>query len=448
VPSDEPSLATPPPHPEAPGVPRLPFRGRIGRALRHRNYRLFFAGQGISVIGTWLTRFATSWMAYRLTGSALVLGLVGFFGQAPTSFIAPFAGVLVDRWDRHRTILITQVFALLQSAALAVFALTHTMTIWHLVVLGAVQAVINGFDMPARQSFLSQMIDDRADLPNAIALNSSMVNGARLIGPVVAAVLVDLGGEGLCFTIDAISYVAVIASLLMMRVPKREVPARSGKVGAELVEGLRYVRSLPLVHAVLVMLAISSITGGAYGALMPIIAATTLHGGPHTLGLLMGAAGLGALVSALYLASRSSVLGLPTVIARCALGLGIGLLAFEFAVSMWIAVPVMFVIGLTMLMQLAATNTLVQTIVDDKMLGRVISLYAVAFFGGAPVGALLEGSLANQIGAVHTFAVGGVVCVVSAAIYASILPRLQRVSRPLYVRRGLISESSPPARER
>ena len=429
------------PHGEvAPGAPRLPFHGRIGRALRHRNYRLFFAGQSISVIGTWLTRFATSWMAYRLTGSALVLGLVGFFGQAPASLIAPFAGVLIDRWDRHRTIVITQVFALLQSVALAAFALTHTMTIWHLLVLGAVQAVINGFDMPARQSFLSQMIDDRADLPNAIALNSSMVNGARLVGPVIAAVLVDLVGEGLCFTVDAISYVAVIASLLMMRLPKRQAPPRSGKVGTELLEGLRYVRSLPLVFAVLVMLAISSVTGGAYGALMPIIAATTLHGGPHTLGLLMGSAGFGALVSALYLASRSSVLGLPTVIARCALGLGLGLLSFEFAVSMWIAMPVMFVIGLTMMMQLAATNTLLQTIVDDKMLGRVISLYAVAFFGGTPVGALLEGSLANQIGAVHAFAVGGVVCVASAAIYASMLPRLSRVSRPLYVRRGIIRE--------
>ena len=199
--------------------------GRVGRALRHRNYRLFFAGQGISVIGTWLTRFAIAWMAYRLTGSPLILGLVGFFSQAPTSVIAPFAGVLVDRWDRHRTIIVTQVAAMLQSTALAVFALTGTMTVWHLLVLGAVQGVINGFDMPARQSFLGQMIDDRADLPNAIALNSSMVNCARLIGPVVAAVLVDLWGEGVCFAIDAASYVAVIASLLMMRVVKR--PRRS-----------------------------------------------------------------------------------------------------------------------------------------------------------------------------------------------------------------------------
>jgi MFS family permease len=415
--------------------------GRLfGRALRHRNYRLFFTGQGISVVGTWLTRFATSWMAYRLTGSALILGLVAFFGQAPTSLIAPFAGVLVDRWNRHHTVIVTQIAALLQSAALAVFALTGTMTVWHLLVLGAVQAVINGFDMPARQSFLGQMIDDRADLPNAIALNSSIINSGRLIGPVIAAVLVGLWGEGVCFAIDAASYLAVIASLLMMRVAVRPLRPRTGRVLAELIDGMRYVWHLPLVRAVLCLLAVSSVAGGAYGALMPIVAATTLRGGPHTLGILMGAAGCGALVAAVYLASRSSVLGLTTVILRCALMLGVGLIALELATTMWVAVPVMFAIGLSMMMQLAATNTLLQTIVDDKMLGRVISLYAVAFFGGAPVGALLEGALAHQIGAIHTFAIAGSVCMVSALVFGSALPRLRQISRPLYVRLGLLDE--------
>jgi len=414
--------------------------GRLGRALRHRNYRLFFAGQGISVIGTWLSRFATAWMAYRLTGSALILGLVGFFGQAPTSLIAPFAGVLVDRWDRHRTILITQVAAMLQSAALAVFALTGTMTVWHLLVLGAVQGVINAFDMPARQSFMGQMIDDRADLPNAIALNSSIVNSARLIGPVVAAVLVDLFGEGICFTIDAASYLAVIASLLMMRVDKRPPRVRTGRVLAELADGMRYVWNLPLIRAVLLLLAVSSVLGGAYGTLLPIVAATTLHGGPHTLGILMGSAGCGALTGALYLASRSTVLGLATVIKRCALGLGAGLVALELATATWIAMPMLFVVDMAMMMQLAATNTLVQTLVEDKMLGRVISLYAVAFFGGAPVGALLEGALASQIGAIHTFAIAGVLCIASALVFAVALPWLRTISRPLYVRLGLIEK--------
>jgi MFS family permease len=414
--------------------------GRLGRALRHRNYRLFFAGQGISVIGTWLTRFATVWMAYRLTGSALMLGLVGFFGQAPTSILAPFAGVMVDRWDRHRTIVVTQIAAMLQSAGLAVFAFSGARTVWPLIALGATQAVINAFDMPARQSFLGQMIEDRADLPNAIALNSSMVNAARLIGPVVAAFLVDAWGEGVCFTIDSASYLAVIASLLVMRVPKRAVPARTSHVLADLAEGMHYVWTFPLVRAVLLLLASSSVLGGAYATLLPVIAATTLHGGPHTLGILMASAGCGALTGALYLASRTSVLGLATVIKRCALGLGVGLIGLELATQMAIAVPLLFLIGLSMMMQLAATNTLIQSIVEDKMLGRVISLYAVAFFGGAPVGSLLEGALASEIGAIHTFAVAGAVCVVSGAVFAAALPALRKLSRPRYVQLGLLEK--------
>jgi predicted MFS family arabinose efflux permease len=414
--------------------------GRLGRALRHRNYRLFFTGQSISVIGIWLTRFATVWMAYDLTHSALMLGVVGFFSQAPTSVIAPFAGVLIDRWDRHRTIVVTQIAAMLQSTALAVFALTGTMTVWHLVVLGALQAVINGVDMPARQSFMGQMIDDRADLPNAIALNSSIVNCARLVGPVIAAVLVDLWGAGVCFSIDAASYLAVIASLLAMRVAKRPQAVQHDHVLTELTDGLHYVWNLPLVRAVLLLLAASSVLGGAYATLLPVVAATTLHGGPHTLGILMGAAGCGALVGALYLASRSSVVGLTSVIKRCALGLGAGMLALELATTMWVAVPLLFAIGMAMMMQLAATNTLVQTLVDDMMLGRVISLYAVAFFGGAPVGALLEGMLASQVGAIHTFAIAGALCLTSALGFARSLPQLRLISRPLYVKLGLLDE--------
>jgi MFS family permease len=421
--------------------------GRLGRALKHRNYRLFFAGQGTSVIGTWLTRFATVWMAYELTGSALMLGLVGFFGQAPTSILAPFAGVLVDRWNRHRTIIVTQIAAMLQSAALAYFAWTHTMTVWHLIVLGAVQGVINAFDMPARQSFLGQMIEDRADLPNAIALNSSMVNAARLIGPVIAALLVEAWGPEGCFTIDAASYLAVIGSLLAMRVKPRPVPARSHHVLDELADGLRYVWHFPLVRAVLLLLASSSVLGGAYATLLPVIAATTLHGGPHTLGLLMGSAGCGALAGALYLASRTSVVGLATVIERCALGLGVGMLGLELASQVAVAVPLLFLIGMSMMMQMAATNTLIQSIVDDKMLGRVISLYAVAFFGGAPIGSLLEGALASQVGAIHAFAVAGVLCMTAGATFAAALPGLRRVSRPHYIKLGLIPDPAAPPGE-
>jgi MFS family permease len=413
--------------------------GRLGRALRHRNYRLFFAGQLISVIGTWLTRFATVWMAYDLTHSALMLGVVGFFGQAPTSVIAPFAGVLIDRWDRHRTLVITQIAAMLQSAALAVFALTG-MTVWHLIALGAIQAVINAFDMPARQSFLGQMIEDRADLPNAIALNSSMVNSARLIGPMIAALLIGAIGAAGCFAIDAASYIAVIGSLLAMRVARRPVPVHTSHVLSDLAEGLRYVWNFPLVRSVLLLLAASSVLGGAYGTLLPVVAATRLHGGPGTLGILMSSAGLGALTGALYLASRTSVVGLTTVIKRCSLGLGAGLIALELAGSTVVAVPMLFIVGMAMMMQLASTNTLCQSIVEDRMLGRVISLYAVAFFGGAPLGALLEGALASQIGAIHTLAVAGAICIVCGLVFASRLPELRKISRPLYVRLGLLDE--------
>jgi MFS family permease len=414
---------------------------QLGRALRHRNYRLFFIGQGISVIGTWLTRFATTWMAYRLSGSALVLGLVGFFNWAPTSIIAPFAGVLIDRMDRHRTLVITQIAAMLQSVALAVFALGGWMTIWLLIVLGAVQAVINAFDMPARQSYVHYMIEDRADLPNAIALNSSLINVARLIGPVIAAALVAGVGEGWCFAIDAASYLAVIGSLLAMRVPRRP-PARAHKhVAAELRDGISYVVHTPVILAVLLLLAASSLLGGAYNALLPLVAGTTLGGGPHTLGWLMGAAGLGALVGVLYLAARSSVLGLGRVIARCAFALGAGLGALELATNIYIALPIMFVIGASIIMQIAATNTVVQTLVDEDKLGRVMSLYTVAIFGAAPIGALAEGALAARIGAVHTFLIAGLLCIACAIAFAVALPRLRVASRPLYMRLGLVDDA-------
>jgi MFS family permease len=333
---------------------------------------------------------------------------------------------------------------MLQSAALAAFALTHTMTVWHLIALGAVQGVINAFDMPARQSFLRQMIADQADLPNAIALNSSMVNGARMIGPVIAAALVGLWGEGICFTIDAASYLAVIGSLLAMKVQPRALPARSSHVLSELAEGLRYVWRFPLIRAVLLLLASSSVLGGSYATLMPVIADRVMGGGAHTLGILLGSAGCGALCAALYLASRTSVVGLATVIMRCAMGLGACMVGMELARSMAVAVPLMFGIGMCMMMQLSATNTMIQSIVDDKMLGRVISLYAVAFFGGAPIGGLLQGSFADLIGPIHMFAVAGALCMLCGLVFAAALPELRRISRPHYIRLGLIKE--PPAK--
>lgn len=395
----------------------------IARAIRHRNFRLFLAGQGVSVMGTWLTRFATSWMAYRLTGSELVLGLVTFCNHAPTSLLAPFAGVLVDRWNLRRTVVITQVFALLQSAALAAFALTGTMTVGHLIMLGLAQGAINAFDMPARQSFLRQMIDDPGDLPNAIALNSSIVNLAKLLGPVAAAVLVAAVGEGLCYAIDAASYLAVLGSLALMRLAPQPIRRHPGNVGAQLRDGLAYVWQHPVVRPALLMLAASSVLGGAYASLMPAVAADALGGGPHTLGILLGASGLGALLGALYLASRASPAGLDAMIARSSLLLGVALVALELAVTVWLAAPVMFAVGLGVMLTMASTNTVTQTVVDPEKLGRVMSLYAVALAGGVPIGAFCEGLLASHIGAVHTFAVAGVLCFGSGLLYRRSLQR-------------------------
>jgi MFS family permease len=411
---------------------------RLARALRHRNYRLFILGQGTSQIGTWLSKFAVSWMAYRLTGSPFMLGLVTFFNNVPTPLIAPFAGVFVDRMNRHKVVIVTQVLALVQSAALAVFAFTGTINVWHLMWLGAAQGVINAFDMPARQSFLREMIDDPADLPNAIAINSSMVNGARLIGPAIAAVLVGLVGEAWCFTIDAISYVAVIASLLAMSIKPRAIQARTGRVVADIVDGVRYAMSVPLVRSVLFMLAVSSVLAGAYSTLLPVVAASTLHGGPYTLGILMSSAGLGALCGALYLASRSSVLGLGRVIGRTTLGMGIGLVALELATRTWIAAPILFAIGACLMIQMAATNTIVQTITPPDKLGRVMSLYLVAFTAGTPLGSIIEGSLASHIGPLHTFMLAGVGCIAAALWFQRELPHLRAQTRPLYVQLGIL----------
>jgi hypothetical protein len=335
----------------------------------------------------------------------------------------------VDRWDRHRTLVVTQVLAMLQSAALAFFALTGLMTVWHLMALGAFQAVINGFDMPARQSFLRQMVDDRADLPNAIALNSSLVNAGRLIGPVVAAALVAVVGVGGCFVVDAASYLAVIGSLLAMRVAPQPARPASGHVLAELRQGLRYVHGLPLVESLLLLLAAVSVLAGGYSALLPAVAIGAFHGGAHALGALMGAAGAGALVGVLLLARRESVRGIETWIVRCGFGLGIGLIALKAAPGVVVAVPILFAVGMSLMVMWASINTRVQTLVADDMLGRVMSLYAVAFFSGAPVGALLLGTLASVLGPINAFALSGIGCLLCTVLFRRALPRLEARAR-------------------
>ena len=308
----------------------------IGRALRHRNYRLFFSGQSISLIGTWLTRVATSWLIYRLTGSALLLGVLGFAGQLPTFVLAPLAGVLVDRWDRYRVLVVSQVLAMIQSGLLAALAISGVIRVWHVVLLSVFQALINAFDVPARHSLVVQMVEDRADLPNAIALNSSMVNAARLIGPALAGVLIAAVGEGWCFFVDALSYLAVIASLLLMHIAPRPRQATSTRVLQEMKDGFRYVRSSAPISAVLLLLAAASLTGVPYTVLLPVVAREVLGGGAGTLGALTAASGLGALCGALYLASRKSVHGLWRVTAVSSALFALGLLVSPvFTYSGW-----------------------------------------------------------------------------------------------------------------
>jgi MFS family permease len=411
------------------------------RALRHRNYRLFFSGQTVSLVGTWMTRIAMSWLVYRLTGSALLLGLVGFAGQIPSFLLAPFAGVLVDRWNRHRLLVVTQVLAMLQSAALAGLTLAGVINIWHVLLLSLFQGVINAFDMPARQAFVVEMVERREDLSNAIALNSSMVNAARLVGPSVGGVIIAAVGEGWCFALDAVSYLAVIASLLLMRIVVRPRTAPKGaRVLPELREGWRYVSGSPPIRSILLLLALVSLVGMPYTVLMPVFASTVLHGGPHTLGFLMAATGVGALLGALFLASRRSVVGLGKVIPMMSALFGAGLIAFSL--SRWLPLSLLILpfTGIGFMVQMAASNTLLQTLVEDDKRGRVMSFYTMAIMGVTPFGSLLAGTLAHRIGAPHTLLFGGAGCIVAALWFASLLPGLRERVRPIYIQKGILPE--------
>jgi MFS family permease len=409
------------------------------RALRHRNYRLFFGGQSVSLAGTWITRIATSWLVYRITGSALILGIVGFCGQIPTLFLAPVAGVFVDRWDRRRVLLATQILSLLQSLALGVLTLLGIITVAEVLALQVVQGVINAFDTPARQAFVVHLIEDRADLPNAIALNSSMVNGSRIVGPSVGGVIIAAVGEGWCFMIDAVSYIAVIASLLAMRM-EPVVPSRPpARVREELEAGFRYVTRFVPVRTLLLLLALVSIMGMPYTVLMPAIAARVLHGGANSLGFLMGATGVGALAAALYLASRHTVVGLGRAIAAAVIVFGLGLVAFGSSRSFLLSLAILPFVGAAFMLALAATNTIVQTIVEEHLRGRVMAFYAMAFLGTAPIGSLLAGVLADRIGAPATIRLGGAACVVGGVVFALRLPRLRELVWPIYVRQGIIT---------
>jgi MFS family permease len=416
-------------------------RAFIFRALSNKNYQLFFTGQSISLIGTWMTRIATSWLVYRLTGSALLLGVVGFAGQIPSFLLAPFAGVLVDRWNRHRLLVTTQVLALVQSLALAILTLMGVIRIWHVIALSVFQGLINAFDMPARQAFVVEMVDRREDLANAIALNSSMVNAARLLGPSIGGVVIAAVGEGWCFMADAISYLAVIASLVAMTItPRMTRSTKDANILQQLREGWTYAARFAPIRDVLLLLALVSLVGMPYTVLMPVFANEILHGGPRTLGWLMAASGVGALAGALLLAARKSVLGLGKYIPLTAAAFGAGLVAFSFTRVLWLSLLLMIVTGFGFMVQMAASNTVLQTIVDEDKRGRVMSFYTMAFMGTAPFGSLLAGWVADKIGAPHTLLFGGIGCVLGALWFATTLPRLRRDVTPIYVKIGILPE--------
>jgi MFS family permease len=416
---------------------------RLTRSLRHRNYRLFVSGQTVSLVGTWITRVATSWLVYRLTGSVLLLGVVGFCGQIPTLLIAPFAGVLVDRWSRHRLLLITQVLSMLQSLALGILTLEGVVTVRWLLLLQIVQGLINAFDTPARQAFVVEMVEDRGDLANAIALNSSMVNGSRIIGPSIGGLLIAAFGEGWCFLVDAISYVFVVASLLMMRLPEAQVRLVETDVLEELRHGFQYVvRSKP-IHTVLLVLSLVSAMAMPYTVLMPAFAANALHGGPNTLGALMTASGVGALAGALYLAGRRTVVGLGRVAMYATVTFGGALVAFAFARTLWVALLVLPLVGGAFMIQMAAINTVLQTLVEDRLRGRVMAFYTMAFFGAAPIGSLLAGVAADRVGAAWTIGFSGVACIAGGLWLASRLPALRAIVYPIYIERGILPVPVP-----
>jgi MFS family permease len=404
-----------------------------GRALRHRNFQFFFSGQLISLIGTWMQSVAQSWLVYRLTGSALLLGSVGFASQIPVFLFAPLGGIAADRYNRRQIVIGTQIASMLLAFILAVLTLSHWIDnrIWMIFVLAASLGIVNAFDIPGRQSFLVDMVG-KDDLMNAIALNSSMFNGARVIGPAVAGILVAKIGEGWCFFANAVSYIAVIIGLLMMRVHS---PARvsMGSPLEHMMEGFRFVERTAPIRALLLLLGIVSLVGMPYVVLMPIFADQILHGGARGLGILMGATGVGALLGALTLAFRSGVKGLGRLVAWCCAGFGSSLIVFSLSHRFWISVILLLPVGYAMMLQMACSNTLIQVMVPDALRGRVMAVYSMMFMGMAPIGALLGGALADRLGAPVTVAIGGLASVGGSIWFWFQLPKIRVEARRLIV---------------
>jgi MFS family permease len=403
----------------------------IFNALQSRNYRLFFAGQIVSLIGTWMSQTASLWLVYHLSSSPFLLGVVGFSSLIPIFFLAPFAGVLIDRVNRHRLLVGTQVGSMLQSFALAGLVLADVITVRHLILLSLIQGVINAVDMPARQALVVEFVERREHLGNAIALNSSLFNLARLLGPAIAGFVIAAIGPGLCFLLDGFSYAAVIVALLAMRLRQRPPRAATHHPWVELKQGFHYAFGFAPIGALIVLVAAISATGFSYTVLTPVFARDVFHGDARTLGWLMSASGVGALSAALYLGSRRTVRGLGNVITFGALAMGSGLIGF--AASRWLplSLPCLTMVGLGGVLLMASSNTLVQTMVDDDKRGRVMSIFSMAFTGTMPVGNLLAGYIAGRMGAATTLAVSGGICMVIAMVFYRSIPRLRKAAAPV-----------------
>ena len=416
---------------------------QVFRALTHRNYRLFYGGQSISLIGTWMQQIAMNWLVFRLTHSALLLGIIGFTSRIPTFLIAPLGGVLADRWNRHRLLLITQALSMIQAVIFAILVLTNLIAVWHIVILSLFLGIINALDIPIRQAFVVDMIERREDLGNAIALNSSMVNGARLIGPSIAGIMIATLGEGICFLLNGLSFIAVLWALLAMRMVSKKKEMQRSRFFQGLKEGFSYAFGFSPIRSLLLLLALVSLMGMPYTVLMPIFAERILRGGPQAFGFLLAAAGVGALVGTFYLASRKTVLGLGRVIVIATLLFGVGLIGFSLSRFYWLSLTFMVLTGFGMIVQMASTNTILQTLADEDKRGRVMSLYTMAFMGMVPFGSLLSGSLADRIGAPATIMIGGITCILGSFLFARKLPSLRKMVRPIYIKKGILPEESP-----
>jgi len=414
--------------------------GLIFRALYHRNYRLFFGGQGFSLIGTWMQQIAMSWLVYRMTNSAFLLGFIGFSSQICSFFFSPFAGVLSDRWNRHHILVATQSLSMIQAFILAFLTLTGMIAVHHIVILSLFLGFLNAFDMPTRQAFVVEMVEKREDLGNAIALNSFLFNGARLVGPSIAGILISILGEGMCFLLNGVSFLTVIIALLAMKMTPHKRESEKTQVFQGLKEGFTYAFGLMPIRSILIFLGWISMVGTANTTLMPVFTKDILHGGPQTYGFLMAAIGVGAIIGAIYLASRISVLGLGRIIVIASSIFGIGLISFSFSHVLWLSMSLLLLTGFGMMLHMASSNTILQTMVDDDKRGRVMSLYVMAFMGMAPFGSLLGGILASRIGAPITLIIGGASCILGSFLFAKKLPLIREMVRPIYIRKGVLSE--------